>query len=290
LRTVSVETTADSSEEVDETDGPITADMVMEQLHRDFDEAFGSTPSNSWCGTFAFLKTHLMSEHGLTLEQLKRCCIYHILDTMMIPSKLLLLATLCSDGSCAFAPKSDVELFTQEYFNKKIITSKNGTIGIIFGKDSKSTQMLLFENGKWVDAPFVERGVLLKHANYYMIDKTKLSDTIGFVAWFESTRTREYVFKSRILSDSKVNKVGARVIQAQSKDIIKNINTVLGEPKYNIKNIKTYDLETKIKLAVLFEVLVRSADDEQKDGKIWYLNNEQVLLSNLIAYGRAAEN
>ena len=266
-----------------------TLDEVKARVQADFSEAFGSADSNSWFGTVALLRPHLLEHHGITEPVLKRIVIGHILDTMPKSEKIQLLATLCGDGQCQMGSKSEVDMLIQEYLNARIVVAADGTMGIVIGQDSLETRIYVFSSDKWIEAPFVEKNALLSSADYqrkYKVALDSLSDLIGFISWFDSTRTREYVFKTRILNDSHVNKVGARVIQAQSKDIIKNLNTVLGEPKYNIKNIKAYDLETKLKLAVLFEIVVRKVSDDRKDGKVWFLNNEQMIENQVSGYSR----
>ena len=267
----------------------LSLDEVKARIQADFAEAFGPTETNSWFGTVSFLRPHLLSNHGITEPVLKRIVIGHILDTLHKSDKIQLLATLCGDGQCQVGSKSEVDTLIQEYLNARIVVAADGTMGIVIGQDSLETRVYVFSSDKWIEAPFVEKNAILSSADYqrkYRVALDSLSDLIGFISWFDSTRTREYVFKTRILNDSQVNKVGARVIQAQSKDIIKNLNTVLGEPKYNIKNIKTYDLETKLKLAVLFEIVVRHMSNNRKDGKVWFLNNEQMIENQVSGYSR----
>ena len=93
----------------------------------------------------------------------------------------------------------------------------------------------------------------------------------------------EYVFKIRDLNDS-VNKRGARVSQALSKDLISKINGILGEPIYTIENIKTKFGEGKNRLSVILEILIREFQNNQKDNKIWFLTNEQVLMNGILKY------
>jgi superfamily II DNA or RNA helicase len=286
LRTAHIESTSKVAEDVQ------TREDYMANIVGEFKEAFEThKATTSWYGTLASLTEHFKTEHKIDVNQLKKHVICHILDTSTMPVKLALLGNVCGDGACAVSPNKEIETLVQNYFKERLITSGNGTTGIALSPDNKSMRIFAFNGSEWTEAPFVESNSILKSKQYkqiYEIDDkdTRISGIIGFVSWFDSTRTREYVFKMRTLDESTVNKIGARVIQAQSKDIIKNINKVLGEPKYNIQNIKTYDLETKNKLAVLFEVLIREANDQKKDGKIWYLDNEQVISNGITSYTR----
>ena len=95
----------------------------------------------------------------------------------------------------------------------------------------------------------------------------------------------EYVFKIRDLNDS-VNKRGARVSQALSKELITKINAILGEPMYTVENVKTFFGEGKNRLAVVLECLIRDFQREKKGKKTWLLTNEQILLNGILKYSR----
>jgi hypothetical protein len=103
------------------------------------------------------------------------------------------------------------------------------------------------------------------------------------MSWIEGQN--EYTFKIRDLNDS-VNKRGARVSQALTKDLITKINTILGEPLYSVENVKKFFGEGKNRLAVILECLIREFQQSNKDDKIWLLSNEQVLLNGILNYTR----
>ena len=87
---------------------------------------------------------------------------------------------------------------------------------------------------------------------------------------------KQYIFKIRKLKD-KVNTKGARVDQAENKNIISYINEVLGSTyEKDDKIIKQMD--GKQKLAVCLEIIIRAIDDKTDNGHKYFLNNEQMLL------------
>jgi hypothetical protein len=106
----------------------------------------------------------------------------------------------------------------------------------------------------------------------YAIPST--GELIGFMSWNETIG--KYLFKIRKMSD-KVNLKGARVDQAENKNIISYINDVLGT-KYEKDDATMKSLDGKQKLAVLLEIILRALDDERKGGKRWFLSNEQMLI------------
>jgi hypothetical protein len=113
------------------------------------------------------------------------------------------------------------------------------------------------------------------------LKKTKLNDVVGFMAKLDD----EFVFKTRDLKDS-VNKKGARVSQALNVDIISKINHILGKPFYTLENVKTYFGEGKIKLVVVSEILFRAFQNVHKNGKIWFLSNEQMMINKISDFTR----
>ena len=103
------------------------------------------------------------------------------------------------------------------------------------------------------------------------------------MAWVENQN--EYVFKIRDLNDS-VNKKGARVSQALMKDIIVKINAILDTSFYTNENVKTFFGEGKNRLVVVIEILMRNFQEKNKNQKIWFLNNEQILINGILNYTR----
>jgi hypothetical protein len=102
----------------------------------------------------------------------------------------------------------------------------------------------------------------------------------------------EAVFKMRD-KESTVNTTGARADQAQVKDILSKINTILGSKVYTEENVKNVDSigEGKNRLVVLAELLLRYKNDVDKtklDGsrKIWFLNEEQMNINAIQNIGK----
>jgi hypothetical protein len=75
---------------------------------------------------------------------------------------------------------------------------------------------------------------------------------------------------------------GARIKDISIKELIKLINDILGEQKYNAVNIKDYKINTKEKLSVLIEIILREYNDTNKDDYRWYLNNEQGIINKIV--------
>lgn len=123
----------------------------------------------------------------------------------------------------------------------------------------------------------------------YVVPKRDLNDIIGFTTYM---RENEYVFKLRDLNDS-VNTKGARVEQAQKKDILMKLNDAIGSQVYNLERIDNkiqivYGPEktvfSKNQIIVLTELMFRHYDNVQKNGKRWNLTNEDIVINKIHEY------
>jgi hypothetical protein len=185
-----------------------------------------------------------------------------------------------------WSPKNKLEVLIKEYFDDKIITTINGDMGIPLSSDHKKTKIYVQNQNKWEEAQFVVSRDIIKSSEYkeiYIFDKNTLNNIVGFMEWADNQQ--EYTFKIRDLTDS-VNKKGARVNQAQIKDIITKLNILLNKQMYDMDNIKEYIGEGKHKLVVLIEIIIREMQSKKQDNKIWFLSNEQILINDISKYTR----
>lgn len=164
-----------------------------------------------------------------------------------------------------------------------MIIANNGTMGLTLSDDNKTTQIYV-QKRTWQKADFSEANILIRSLEYSdknIFNKDRLNTVIGFMDWVDNQN--EYVFKIRDLTDS-VNKRGARVNQALTKDILTKINQVLGKPVYTTDNIKKIFGEGKNRLVIVLELFIRKFQNENTNGKIWFLNYEQVLINGIMKY------
>jgi hypothetical protein len=214
------------------------------------------------------------------------------MDEVPFNEKITILEKISING---WSPKSKLEVFIKEYFDDKIITANNGDIGIPLSSDHKTTKIYVQDvqdvqdednKNKWKEAKYSASKNIITSTNYIkknIFNKNTLNDIIGFMEWTENQQ--EYVFKIRDLSDS-VNKKGARVNQAQIKDIITKLNAILGKKMYDMDNIKDYIGEGKHKLVVLIEIIIREMQSKKQDNKTWFLSNEQMIINEISKYTR----
>jgi hypothetical protein len=238
---------------------------------------------NNWYKTLAVISNHIQSEFGITYSNIRKLCIHHMIDELSMKDKKTLLNTMFSEWS----PVNEFESTMKEYFEDKMVAATNGDIGIVWSEDDSGTDIYVQsedEEDGWIKAGMSASNSLIQSKDYsekYILKKTKLNDVVGFMAKLDD----EFVFKTRDLKDS-VNKKGARVSQALNVDIISKINHILGKPFYTLENVKTYFGEGKIKLVVVSEILFRAFQNVHKNGKIWFLSNEQMMINKISDFTR----
>ena len=273
-----------------EADDDIQFDTIMSKLHDNYKIAFenkNNADVKSWYGILRHISEHIKDAHKISIEQLKKHTVYHMLDELNFNTRLTLLNVIYNK---VWKPSSDFEITVRDYFDERMVTDKrSGAIGYLLCKDNTETFKVYSQvdvEGKlrWEIADHTTSDNVLRSDEFkqkYIFNKASLNDLIGIVAWWEGHD--EYVFKTRDLNDSV--KVGAKVSQAQIKNIITKINKILGETVYTIVNYIDYMGEGKTKLVVLFEILLREFNETKKD-HIWFLSNEQVIVNRINNYSR----
>ena len=284
------DTKVDNEEPQDTVKNIENFDTIMVKLDNNFNTAVNieniTTGEKDWYKNFAVIALHLENKHNIKKDKQIEHLVHHIMDEIPFNEKIIVLEHISSNG---WSPNNKLQVLIKEYFDDKIITADNGDIGVPLSSDHKTTKIYIQDEdnkNKWKEAEFVASKNIITSTNYIkknIFNKNTLNDIIGFMEWTENQQ--EYVFKIRDLSDS-VNKKGARVNQAQIKDIITKLNTVLGEQMYDMDNIKDYIGEGKHKLVVLIEIIIREMQSKKQDNKTWFLSNEQMIINEISKYTR----
>jgi len=234
----------------------------------------------NWYKNHSIVMDYLIENHEFTLDELKHLVVEHILDELSFEKKILLLNYIYQSS---WKPIENSDYLIKQYFDNRMIIANNGTMGLTLSDDNKTTQIYV-QKRTWQKADFSEANILIRSLEYSdknIFNKDRLNTVIGFMDWVDNQN--EYVFKIRDLTDS-VNKRGARVNQALTKDILTKINQVLGKPVYTTDNIKKIFGEGKNRLVIVLELFIRKFQNENTNGKIWFLNYEQVLINGIMKY------
>ena len=205
-------------------------------------------------------------------RELDKHIVFHMLDEISFDDKLAVLAEIYGTGWTA---NTRLETLMKDYFEAKMI-KHSGNSGIVLSRNHKTAKDIyeMGEDGKWREAEYVESMNYIRAPDFkkkYTVPL--LGELFGFMAWNEGQK--KYLFKIRKLGD-KVNLKGARVDQAENKNIISYINDVL-DAEYEKDDATMKSLDGKQKLAVLLEIILR-ARNEEEGIKRWFLTNEQMLI------------
>ena len=265
-------------------------------------------PNISWYSVTNDITQHLKSEYSMTENFLRAHVVSHMLDNLVFTDKITILNRMF-DGKWEALERTfeeeEQELDTMEelienYFEEKQILAKNGDVGIVLTKDNKNTRVFVLhpsslvlakegvKQGVWVesDNEVEYRNIIMSedYKNNYVTSPELLADTIGFTEWLDNTKERVFIFKVKKMTNNRER--GARIKDISIKELIKLINDILGEPKYNAVNIKDYKINTKEKLSVLLEIILREFNDTNKNDYRWYLNNEQGIINKIVTLSK----
>lgn len=246
-----------------------------------------------WYKNFYSLTDHVQKVHKMDDSMLNYYLVSHIVENMSLHDKICLLNFLGTKTSY-----TSFEKVLKQYFDSKTIINNDMTnpfMGVPLAVNGKVVEYYGEKgdvNTKWEKLEFTDVRSLIMSSEYnakYVVPKRDLNDIIGFTTYM---RENEYVFKLRDLNDS-VNTKGARVEQAQKKDILMKLNDAIGSQVYNLERIDNkiqivYGPEktvfSKNQIIVLTELMFRHYDNVQKNGKRWNLTNEDIVINKIHEY------
>ncbi len=245
----------------------------------------------NWYKNFSVILDHLREQYNFNDNMLKKYCIYHNLDTLKFSDKLVILNHIYDD----WVPSNEIENYIKQYFDElMILSNKNPDLfGFVLTEDNVNYKLYV-KTDTFIKATLTQSEELIKsiiyREKYLILNKSLLNDNIGFMAPYND----EFIFKTRDLQKT-VNKKGAIMLQAQAKELIIQLNNILGNQNYVLDNVKEDEGKSKSKvlckldnkkygknkIVVLLEILMRFYQDENKEGKIWFLSNEKMLINKI---------
>jgi hypothetical protein len=91
----------------------------------------------------------------------------------------------------------------------------------------------------------------------------------------------EMVFRIKDLQQMQ-NNTGTRLDSLIKSDILKRLNVIMDEDvKYSDAELKAI---TQLGFCVIVEILMRQYNNDKKDGKVWYLDPETAMYSEITKY------
>jgi hypothetical protein len=244
----------------------------------------------------------LIGELGVTKTTLYGFVIANIVEHLLYNDNLLLLNYIFTKN--ANSTLTEFESMIMEYYNKYIfrkpLVGRRAQMaadtaaaeiaedkGILLFREGKSVpQLLIMRYGtktkQWVEAESEDiRDFSNILSNYQQKIIKNLNKVVGFISIFKN----EYlVFKVKTM-DEKRNK-GARCDQSGKYDVITLINKILSlNPSTNIEQFKFTTMNTKERtnkeLCVFEELLLRTLNEHNANGKYWFLSPADAMLCSI---------
>ena len=198
-------------------------------------------------------------------DLLYKLIIAHLLELLSFENTQVLLDYLYSNDR----QLTELELSMKAYYDTNILSDKN-IIGLLLNNNG-SQQLLRLRDDKWYMGESEDYEDLSNKIRQLIIPEARLFNIIGYIGDFKKNYN---VFKIKILN-KKRNK-GARCDQSGKGESIKILNEILGTEKYTTENTKGIHQKT---FCIYQEMYLRYYNIIGKDGKVWYLNPIQAILS-----------
>lgn len=260
-------------------------DTMEQNLANATTEFKGSlTGDRDWYKHASLVVNHLQLVHDIGLGDIVDHIIHHMVDVLLPPEKLAVVSHLYSKirepGSM-----SEIETVVKEYLDQHMVTVGNRTA---FFMAEKATWKLYVQSDvdptNWTEAEpedvrlFERSGQLSK----FRISPTMFSKTIGFINMFKTGK--EMVFRIKNVEQLQ-NNTGTNIDSYGKKEIIKRLNEVLdmATPLYGPENSK---MIAQPGFSVIMEIIMRHRTKTRFQGKVWYLDPEEAMYSEITKYQR----
>jgi hypothetical protein len=259
-----------------------TFENLMKEINELLDFVYNTKKlakgEKNWYKHAAFVIKILIDEYGFTDDSIREYMIEHILDMLLFQDKMILIKHYYVENN---APNGINEVLIKKYLDERIVRS-NEYWGIVLMKDDILRIYTKNENNEFVEVDSDDYQLFVKDLLRFDVKKNTLNNTVGFVNLFVSKKSnqKEMVFKIKDLTQKR-NNTGARADDAGKVKIIKILNTILEEPKYNDENTEKI---TQIGLCAILEFIMRRLNIVNKKGKVFFLNPEQTAITQIVKF------
>jgi hypothetical protein len=232
----------------------------------------------NWYKHAALVIQILINDFGFTNDNIREYMIEHILDMLLFSDKMILIHHLYSENNKPIGTTQDL---IKEYLDKRIVRSGN-YFGIVLMKDDILKIFTKSENNEWNEVDADDYQLFVKDLVRFDVKKNTLNNLVGFVNLFTSKKSnqKEMVFKIKDLTQKR-NNTGARADDAGKEKIIKFLNLILEESKYNDENTEKI---TQIGLCAILEFIMRRLNLVNNKGKVFFLNPEQTAITQIVKF------
>ena len=255
---------------------------LMKEIEESLDFVYNtkklSKGEKNWYKHSAMIINILINDFGFTNENIREYMIEHILDMLLFSDKMILIKHFYSEN---LEPNGLNEQLIKQYLEKRIVRSGDYS-GMVLMKDDILKIFTKDENNEFVEVDTDDYQLFVKDLVRFDVKKNTLNNTVGFINLFVSKKSnqKEMVFKIKDLTQKR-NNTGARADDAGKEKIIKFLNIILEETKYNDENTEKI---THIGLCAILEFIMRRLNLVNKKGKVFFLNPEQTAITQIVKF------
>ena len=207
---------------------------------------------------------------GMTFnkEDLRYYALFHLIDTLNYDDKLKLANYMFSKKRPTKFENKIIDIFKLSIIDDSLILADKGAL-----------QMFKF-SGKWKPLTELEK---MNMDEKLLERKSEIKDKLNSVFGVLDTLKGELVFKlknSETVKGIKLGKRGMVCKQITKRNVISNLNKIIGRDKYNMENTKIIKGEGKsaIDLCIEQELLLIHYTKTKKNKKIWFLSSIDTIL------------
>ena len=275
-----------------------TSESIFANIKTKYQTVFGpraviKTAEKNWYKHANHIIDHLITVYNISIENLHKHVIYHILDLMVFSNKMELIKTIYSESDTEYTNENytDILPHIKRYFDSRRLMN-NGRVAILLSKenswklylkpdledDYEDEDIGSSNESGWKEGEPEDYRIFAKEIDVFDVEDSNINTIVGFINMF---KTREMVFKTKDVRQAR-NNVGARCGDSTTKaDVIKSLNLLL-ESNF-------YDESTQIfhfGLCAIMECLMREFTDIGYKGRVYFLTPEQTAINDIARYSR----
>jgi len=221
----------------------------------------------SWEKHCGFIIKLIHEDIQIPLPILYSFSVHHLIEGLLYKEKLDLYNYIYS-----LTEYNELQTIIRDYIDSNIILfqKKNGLL-LFNGKD---LLYYILQNKEWIEADEIDKIEINKKLETSILINNSFADFVGYLAYDKSNQY--LIFKVKNMT--KKRNTGARCDEANKKNTIKLLNTILEIEKYTKENTKIFN---NMDLCIEQELTLRYFNFIKKNSSIWFLIPEYVKLYNL---------
>lgn len=233
---------------------------------------------------FSGIEIMFLEKLGLQRDLLYKALSQHIIETLPIDNRLLLLEYIENDKYNTIEISRDLKQYIVDYFADKYLSTDNITAIIVSNVHHTPAWKILVKtesegNVIWRDSTKSEIIKLTSLIKERVIDyqkniKKSMPQFVGFMSRFKTDN--KMVFKIKNLENKR--STGARCDQAPRDVTLYQIKIILKEANMREELIDQINDKKKINLCVLQELFLRYYQLEKKNNKVWFITPVEAII------------